>query len=250
MDRDQIIQAVQAHLEPLPYVYAMWLEGADATGYLDEYSDIDFNVDFEDAMEEQVIRETEAALSALGMIDFQYNMPHPHPKLRQRVYHIEGTNEYLWIDFCWQLHSRKKEECRFLRGSRVEQAAVLFDKTGVVQYIDEIPEKNAAKNSQILDDCKYRFSQHSRVLKYIRRGEYLEAYLYYNRYVLDPLVSLLRMRYTPAHVDYHLIHISHHLPEEEVRKLETFAQVPTFADLEEKTVQAQNWFNTLLEHLE
>lgn len=37
------------------YIHAMWLEGADAVGQTDEYSDLDIYIDIEDVYEQQAI---------------------------------------------------------------------------------------------------------------------------------------------------------------------------------------------------
>ena len=71
-DKNMIIEKLSEALEPLPYVYAFWLEGADAAGTADEYSDIDFWVDFEDDYEEQAYEAVENALSGLSEIDYKY----------------------------------------------------------------------------------------------------------------------------------------------------------------------------------
>ena len=87
--RDGIIHELQEALEPLPFLYAFWLEGADATGTVDEYSDIDFWADFEDEYESQAYEAVENALSELAVIDYKYITPkHDHPKIRQRTYHL------------------------------------------------------------------------------------------------------------------------------------------------------------------
>ncbi len=39
--RDEIISALREYLAPNQKILAMWLEGADATHTVDEYSDID-----------------------------------------------------------------------------------------------------------------------------------------------------------------------------------------------------------------
>ena len=93
LDRTEIITKLRDALKPLPYVYAFWLEGADAIGTVDEYSDIDFWVDFEDEYEEQAYEAVENALSEFAEIDYKYVMRHDHPKIRQRIYHISGTSE-------------------------------------------------------------------------------------------------------------------------------------------------------------
>jgi hypothetical protein len=246
MKRDQIIIELRNKLEPMPYIYAMWLEGADASDLVDEYSDLDIYIDFEDEYEEQAIGAVEEALAEIAPIDYRYIMKHPHPKLRQRIYHLAGSSEYLMIDFCWQLHSRSREEYSYIIGNLVESAKVIFDKKEIIQFQDE--NENAYKEENItrLEECKYRYSQHCRVIKYVHRKQYLEAYAYYNRYVLEPLIDLLRLTYTPAHAYYYLIHISHHIPKIEAQKLEYFAKVSSLEDIQTKIPQAQEWFQELL----
>ena len=244
MDRDIIIRQLKQALEPLPYAHALWLEGADAGGTVDEYSDIDFWLDFEDAHETQAIAAVESALESLAPIDYKYVMRHGHPKIRQRIYHLRGTSEYLMIDFCWQLHSR--EDGILIEGDPIEAAMVLFDKSNVVRYKSLDPADYAHDNAARLEECKYRYTQHIRVIKYVRRGLYPEAYVYYNRYVVEPLVDVLRLIYTPAHGDYHLVHISQHIPADMLERLEYFLRITTTEDIEKKTLEAQTWFADLL----
>lgn len=250
MDRQAIIDKIRESLEPLPFIYAMWLEGSDANGLLDAYSDLDIYVDFEDEYELAAYVAVEKALREISEIDYEYIMDHDHPKLRQRVYHLAGTSEYLLIDFCWQLHSRDKDEGVFIKGSSVEAARVIFDKAGVVRYKDYDPKEFEESNLALLAESEHRYTQHSRVLKYVRRGTYLEAYAYYNRYVLEPLVNVLRIIYTPAYAYNHMIHITHHIPKSEAEKLAYFAQVSSLDDIELKTQSAGKWFKELVEKLD
>lgn len=180
---ETIIEKLRANLEPLHYVYAMWLEGADAVGQTDEYSDIDIYVDIKDEYEHQAINDVENILSKVAEIDYKFVMNHVHPKLRQRVYHLNGSNEYLMIDFCWQLHSRNKDETVYIKNSKIEAAKVIFDKSDIIRYKEYNEEDYKDYNAKCLEKCKYRYSQHSRVTKYANRGMYLEAYAYYNKYV-------------------------------------------------------------------
>ncbi|EQB86764.1 putative nucleotidyltransferase [Clostridium punense] len=244
-----IIKRLKEELEPLQYVHAMWLEGADAIGQADEYSDIDIYIDIEDEYEQESIHKVENILSRISEIDYKYVMNHGHSKLRQRIYHLKGCSEYLMIDFCWQLHSRDKEEYVYIKGNTIEAAKVIFDKSEVIRYKDYKEEDYKSFNIEALEECKYRYSQHCRVVKYIHRGMYLEAYAYYNRYVLEPLIHVLRMIYTPAHAHYYLIHISQHLPEFEVEKLQYFAQISTLKDIEDRIPLAEVWFSELVERL-
>lgn len=249
INSESIIKRLKEELEPLQYVHAMWLEGADAIGQADEYSDIDIYIDIEDECEQEAIHKVEKILSTISEIDYKYVMNHGHPKLRQRIYHLKGSSEYLMIDFCWQLHSRDKEEYVYIKGNKIEAAKVIFDKSEVIRYKDYKEEDYKSLNIEDMEECKYRYSQHCRVVKYIHRGMYLEAYAYYNKYVLEPLIHVLRMIYTPAHAHYYLIHISQHLPKSEVEKLQFFAQVSSLKDIEDKIPQAKIWFSELVGRL-
>jgi len=248
--REQIIELLTDKLKPLPWCYTFWLEGADANGTLDEYSDIDFWLDVEDANEEDAYQAVENALSELSEIDYKYVTKHGHPKIRQRIYHLKDSSNYLLIDFCWQLHSRNPDDCKYIKGSKVESAKVIFDKVSLIQFVDSNPAEYPKQYENQLAEGKYRYTQHARVEKYIRRGRFLEAWAYYNRYVLEPLIDLLRAIYTPANTDYYLIHISHHIPKEELKRLEYFAQNATLADLDKKIPEAELWYTELTKELE
>ena len=192
----------------------------------------------------------EKALSGLARIDYKYIMRHDHPKIRQRIYHLSGTSKYLMIDFCWQLHSRPREEYSYCENDKIEAVKVIFDKDNIIRYkpfdLSEFSERNKAR----LEEAKYRRTQHIRVEKYIKRGLYLEAYAYYNRYVLEPLIDLLRLIHTPAYAHYYLIHISQHIPEAEKKKLEFFAKINSLVEIAERIPQAGEWFDMLVEAAE
>jgi len=248
LDRNVITAKLEEALKPLPFVYALWLEGADANDTVDEYSDIDYWVDFEDEHENKAIEAVENALSELAEFDYKYVMRHEHPQIRQRIYHLAGTSEYLMIDFCWQLHSRP--EYSLHENDNIETAKIIFDKKNIVKFKPLDISEFFEQNSKRLEEAKYRRTQQSRAEKYVRRGQYLEAYAYYNRYVLEPLVDLLRLIYTPAHTEYYLVHISQHIPETKKRKLEYFAQIGSLNDISEKIPQAAEWFDELVERVE
>ena len=244
--KNTIVSKLAEALKPLPFIYAFWLEGADGIGRADKYSDIDFWVDFEDEYEEQAIEVVENTLSEVSQIDYRYVMRHDHPKIRQRIYHLAGTSEYLMIDFCWQLHSRPQNEYVYHENDTIEAVKVIFDKKNIIRYKPLDLSDFADDNNKRLMEAKYRRTQHMRAEKYIRRGQYLEAYAYYNRYVLEPLIDLLRLIYTPAYADYYLVHISQHIPTPEKEKLEYFAQLGSLDDISERIPLAGEWFDELL----
>ena len=243
--KNDIINKLKESLEQLDFVYALWIEGSDANGTADEYSDIDLWADIADEYESEAIEATEHALSELAVIDYKYVMPHGHPQIRQRIYHLSETGEYLMIDFCWQLHSRPKDSYSYYKNDPVEAVKVIFDKDNIIRYKEFDVTKFASDNAALLEEMKYRYTQHARVIKYVHRGQYLEAFAYYQRYVLEPLICLLRIKHTPAYTDYGNIHISQHIPREEVERLEYFAKISTLEDIATKSKEAEKWFFTM-----
>lgn len=249
--KNVIIAKLNDALKPLPYIYAFWLEGADANGSADEYSDIDIWVDFEDEYLEQAYEAVEKALSELAVIDYKYipsQHPSPQDKLRRRTYNLTGTSEYLMIDFNWQFHSRPKDEYIFFENNKIEAAKVIFDKDNVIQYKPLDLSEFTEQNKSHFHEAKYRMAQCMRVEKYVRREQYLEAFANYNCYILESLIDLLRLIYTPSHAHYKFSHISRHIPSSERVKLEYFARIESLEDIAEKIPQAEKWFDELVEN--
>jgi hypothetical protein len=57
------------------------------------------------------------------------------------------------------------------------------------------------------------------VVKQVRRGKFVEAFGYYERYVLQPLVEALRLAYAPRRSDYYVKDIYRDLPAEVTAEL-------------------------------
>ena len=239
--REQIIRLFKAGFVDLDYVNALWLEGSDGLGKADEFSDLDFWFDVNDGHEVQVLDHCIELLQTLAELDFVEHYEHPHPKIFQRNAHLRGTSEYLMIDICVQSHSRGKEGCTFVEGDVAEYPLVLFDKQSVVSIVPAPPVDLAFIESKY-KECLETFQQRARVVKYLRRGKYLEALAYYHKYVCAQIVNLFRLVYTPRHYEYGLVHISDHLPGEVVAKLERLYQVKSLEEIESNLAFADDLF--------
>jgi hypothetical protein len=231
ISREEIIDFISSKLREDDKIFAMWLEGSDGLGRSDEYSDLDFWFDAEDGYETVVLDKCTSILEGISELDFIEYVKHPHPKIFQRNLHIKGTSEFLLIDICVQSHSRGSEGCTFVKGDIAEYPLVIFDKKDVIKIIDE----PALDNNRILEamtNCIKTYEQRSRLVKYIKRNNYLEACAYYDKYVRQPIVCLYRILYTPQHYDYGLVHISNHLPEEIVIQIEGLYKPRSVKDIE------------------
>lgn len=245
----EITEVLQNELQHLPYVYAFWLEGSFAMGHEDEYSDIDYWIDVEDAHVKEALEHVETALLRLGELDERDETANNHPKLGQIVYHIKNSNPYLVLDFNWQLHSRDRKEYHYIKNDNVEGAKILFDKDNVIRFVEADVQEFIKNRNQYKEECDYRYSQHLRVKKYIRRGNFLESYAYYNKYVIEPLVILLRLKYTPLYPDHYLLHISKHIPQLDANRLEKLIKVTTLGEMEIALHKAEQWYQELHNNL-
>ncbi len=243
--RDTIIDALHLALVPLPFYHALWLEGADGTGTVDEYSDIQIWADVEDSDLRLAVDMAEKTMAELAELEAGYIVHTDNPKVFQRIYRLKGTSPYLDIQFNWQLHSRPAAESTFIIGDPVEGTKILFDKSGVIRFKVYNAADYTKIHQSLLGECRFRFSQIHQILKWIERGNTLEADAAYNFYVLAPLVVALRLVYTPAHPDIGYANISRHLPAAELKKLDAVVRVATLDGMRRSIPYAVEWYKEL-----
>lgn len=236
-DRDRLIAVLRDQLRADPRVLACWLEGADATGDVDRFSDIDLCVSVLDGAIVDVAQVAREALSLVGRLDIDHELV-TDPGWRHLVFHVSGTSPDLLIDFCVYVNRGST----FVRDDPIETPVVLFDWTGVVRFVDPQRQLGLLECRRRLDALRQQVAQHRRALKHVWRGEFLEAFGYYQRWVLEPLIEAQRMLYTPFHPDYYIVHVTRHLPPPVVGRLERLFQVHALDDLERKISDAVAWF--------
>ncbi len=245
IDRTDIIKAIEDGLKNNPAVFAFWLEGADSTGRVDAYSDIDVWLDVQDGEEAAVFDAIEKALSGLGNIDFSYQPEQSHPLIKQKELHLEGTPEYLVIDICIQSHSRDYE---FVRGIG-DDPLVIFNRGGML-FRDADETDFYELFTDRLYHLRHTFTQQFRVLAKVERGDFLEAWSYYSKWTLQPLVELLRIKYAPGKYDHFFKHINRDLPGEVVLKLEELVRIDTIEDIRRGVAKAAEMFEANVEEVE
>lgn len=229
LDRDYIIEYIKQYANSKDYVYAMWLEGADGLNLVDEYSDLDFWFDVEDSKRDTFIHDLVNHLSLIGKIDSR--MDQSTKDIYQSNIHLENTSEYLTIDLAAQNDSRDREDTCFTNGSITEVPLVIFDKKNIITY-HEPYEIDKDELKTIFEQKKNRILQYSRVTKYIKRDQYLECFMEYEKQILKPIVTIARLIYTPDIYDYELCHISRHLPKNIVEEITQLYKVSSFDDID------------------
>ena len=130
-----------------------------------------------------------------------------------------------------QNDSRDREDTCFTKGSITEVPLIIFDKKNIITY-HEPHEIDKDELKTVFEQKKNRILQYSRVTKYIKRDQYLECFMEYEKQILRPIVTIARLIYTPDIYDYELCHISRHLPKNIVDRIEQLYKVSSFDDID------------------
>lgn len=246
INRKIIIAALEKHFKPNRQVYAFWLEGADSNNAVDAYSDIDIWFDVTDGQEDKIMCDVQKIFSKLGELDLVHKYNHPDSKIKQTYFHIKGTPEFLLLDVCIQSHSRLAP---FIREKTHEAPLAIFDKKKVTKLYPLNHKAFAKELKTRVEDLQKTVAQKARMTKYIHRNNFLETISYYHKWILQPLVEILRIKYLPITQDVHLSHISHHLPKKIVDQIENLYKVNSVKDIALKSKKAINWFNKTVKSL-
>lgn len=209
--RRGLIQRLRAALQARPGIQAVWLEGADALGRADEYSDLDLWLDVDAGSEEEALRTVRGVVESFGPLDVEQARTHPDPLIRQRFYRSSGLPPFLFVDVCVQTHGRD------VAFGPADAFLPLFDRAGVLRR-EPHPAPNLVEEVREVLERRWRWVL---VEKELQRGQGLEALSYYHAEVLEPLVRLLRLRHCPEKRGYGLKHLSADLPAADLRRLET-----------------------------
>jgi predicted nucleotidyltransferase len=248
INRDLIINKIGDELKNNSFVFAFWLEGADAHDTVDQYSDIDVWLDVQDGHEGMVIEQVRSILSQIAQLDFDHEADHPHPKIRQLFFHLAGTSEFLIIDVCIQSHSR---ECWYTKEHADEKVKIIFDKDKVIQFRDMDKTEFQNLQKKRVEELKKTFLFFQAwVMKGVNRGNFLEALSYYHSFILKPLVEILRVRHEPTKREFGLKHIERDVPKDVLETLESLYKVSSTEEIATKTQKANELFFDVLKTIE
>jgi len=249
LKREQILATLQAALEPLDFVCAMWEGGAAAFNRVDEWSDIDAQFDVEDNHVDDTFAVIEHALATLSPIDLKYRTPQlPWQGISQIFYRLQNASPFLLIDTAVIQHSAPD---KLLTPEIHGQARFYFDKANVANIAPLNPAEWNTRLRERAAALRVTFDLYQILaLKELNRGNTLEALAFYNGYTLRPLVEVLRMRYASARYNFHTRYIHYDLPADVVRRLESLFFVANADDIRAKRAIAETWFRETIDQLD
>jgi len=200
--RKDFIEKLKDILINCEFIYTVWEGGSAATGYLDEYSDLDLGMICDDEKIEVAFELIENFLQSNYGIKQKFRMPEPNwHGHSQCFYQLEELPEFLYADI---LIEKLSSGNRFMEKDRHGKAVVWFDKKDL---FDPTPTPKDAVEAK----CKriYQMTAESiwvlviEAKKQILRGNVVDAAVTYNQ-LLNRMAPLFNLKYRRSKVDFGL----------------------------------------------
>lgn len=249
ISREHLIDALSRSLPQSLEVKAAWLAGSQATGRLDEWSDIDLMLLVEDDAVDVAIKLVEATLTTLSTIALRYRVPEPAWHDHSQVfYQLTDAPQWLMVDV---LLMKRTTSNWFLEPERHGTPTVLFDREGLVKPATLDRAVHQRQIDAKLADLRVKFVMFQHLIrKSIRRRNPAEAVAFYHALTLRPLVELLRIRHCPERFDYGLRYLHDDLPPSMAERVNDLSLIVDLEDLERKHAACLAWFDETLDALE
>lgn len=245
IDREQILSRLQAALEPLPHVLAMWQGGGAAFRRIDEWSDIDLVLATDDERVDELFTTFEETVAGISPIELRYETPRPSWHGHAQVmYRLENTSPYVFIDL---VIMKASAEDKFLEPRLHGEVVVHFDKANIIDIPEFSEEALQEKLKNRVRDLRTTFDLYQVLtLKEVHRGHDIEALSFYQSFTLRPLIEALRIIHQPARHGFHTRYIDVDLPREIVERLRPMFFVSDAQDIASRRAEAEQLFNETL----
>jgi len=226
----EIAEKMKALFEPDKNVLTAWEGGSAATGYLDEYSDLDLGFIVKDESVEMVFEEMENFLSENYGIKNKFRMPEPNWHGHSQCFYIlDKSPDYFYVDF---LIEKESSGNRFMESNLHGNAIVWFDKAGLY---DNSPEPE----NSYLPKCKHHFEMMTSYLpltlmdlrKQLVRNNLIDACAIYHS-MLNRFIALLNIKYRPAKHNFGMRYLYRDFPEHEIEFVEKLLNNSTIQQIE------------------
>ncbi|MFL6104737.1 MAG: hypothetical protein ACJ74K_15770 [Actinomycetes bacterium] len=248
MRREQVIEPLHGALAPLAWVNAAWLGGSDAFGRADELSDVDLQVDVDDGHVAATFGAVEAALAAASPIVARLVMPMPtwHGHA-QRFYRLRDTAEFTAVDVVvFQRSDPRRYYNQTERHGRPWSCSTGPGSSGPAPSTRPSWPPPWPGRSRDPGGAGIHPAPGGQGGPPGRRPGALGLW---HRRVLAPLVTLYRVRHTPARHDFGTRYTRHDLPAQVQETLAELAFVTGLDDIAAKLPAAERLLGELLDEL-
>lgn len=229
-------------------ILAVWEGGSAATGFLDEYSDLDVVVITNDMAVEETFELTEQFLENKYGISHKFRMPEPNwHGHSQCFYKLKKAPDLFYVDL---LIEKESADNRFTESDRHGNSIIWFDKKKLIDSTptlkDEI-ERKCKRHYKMI--CTLLPFMEMDVKKQMKRGNAIDAISIYGN-LLNRMAVLFNIKYRPHKYDFGLRYLYRDFPKEEISFLEDVAFVNDINDLKIKLNVVIKKIQQLIKELE
>lgn len=246
--KDQVRDGLKALLSDEPAVLAAWEGGSAATGFLDDFSDLDLVIICEDDAVEELFHRIEAHLAGVYGIERRYRVAEPAwHGFSQCFYKISQVPELFYLDIAL---IKKSIPNKFTERDRHGDALIWFEKMPLIDPsptpADKVSEKGRHFYKMVTQSD---FLIITEIQKALARNNFTEAFPRYFQFLTNQLGVLLNLKYRPCKVDFGLRYAYRDFDSADVKLLEYAMQVNSTEVLREKFKLVLHRYNQLNEEL-
>ena len=245
---EQVANGLREFLEQDSDIIAVWEGGSAATGYLDEYSDLDLAIVCNDDSVENIIELVDEYLENNYGIERRFRLPEPTwHGFSQCYYQIRNVPELYYLDISFM---KKSLPDKFTESDRHGNAVIWFEKEKVIDSTPTPQDKVLARAKQF-----YRIATQAdfitiiEINKAIARKRYSEAFPFYYQFIARNLGIMLNLKYRPCKVDFGLRYSYRDYEKADAELIEDLFKIESLEELNSKFRIALNRYEQLKEEL-
>ncbi|MDD2332513.1 MAG: nucleotidyltransferase domain-containing protein [Candidatus Cloacimonetes bacterium] len=244
----EVCSVLKSFLTEEDGVLAAWEGGAVATGFADEYSDLDLIIVTRDSIADELFEKIEKVLSAKYGIKRKFRMPEPAwHGLSQCFYLLDRQDGFFYCDIAI---ADKDKEDKLTESDRHGIARIWFDKANIYHSQPSSPEQISALGKRIYGSiCKIDFIMLIELDKALARKNFLAAQMQYQQVVNRILVPLLNLKYRPAKADFGIRYAEREYPPEAAEELASLLKYGGLEEILYHTTRVKSLYQELKSEL-
>lgn len=235
-------------LQDTPMVLAAWEGGSAATGYLDEFSDLDLTIVIRDEDSEPLFQILEKYFNSLYGIERRFRLPEPTwHGMSQCFYLLKGCEPFFYCDIAVVPASNPN---KFTEPDRHGNAVIWFDKADVYTAVNSsFAEQEKLIHRVLRASAATDFLGIIELQKALARGSWLSSQTNLQLFINRHLIPLLNIKYRPWKADFGIRYIDRDYPPEVYAKVEDLLHYNDVEDLRRNGNIALDMYKSLREEL-
>lgn len=231
-------------LEARNDVLAAWEGGSLATGFADEYSDLDLLIVTKGQISDIIFASLEALFSEKYGIERSFRMPEPTwHGLSQCFYLLKNLPPCFYCDIAV---TPAETEDKLTAPDRHGNAVIWFDKAGIYNSAPTPPEEIKKLARRVFRMATATdFLGVIELQKSLARNDWIHSHMNWVIFVSRHLVPLLNLKHRPAKADFGIRYAGRDYPTEDAKRLEELLRVGSTGEIRGKSETAIAWFEEL-----